>query len=146
MASSIYIYETEEDFNNFYGKNKEDITRNLKIIDMFIHDKEKLWVVTNTNNLKERPELVRSLVHFRNGNIDEYKTENTKLVEYEKMTFNFKKNKLEFFPRLLRKPLLSWRVDRYIGNKVKKVKINYVHRYYDYKRDRLNFVLKTNAD
>ena len=64
MASSIYIYETEEDFNNFYGKNKEDITRNLKIIDMFIHDKEKLWVVTNTNNLKERPELVRSLVHF----------------------------------------------------------------------------------
>ena len=37
MASSIYIYETEEDFNNFYGKNKEDITRNLKIIDLYKH-------------------------------------------------------------------------------------------------------------
>ena len=52
--------------------------------------------------------------------------------------------KLDFFPRFLRKPLLQWRVDRYLGEPIKKAKIDYDHRYYDFDLDRINFILETN--
>lgn len=144
MASAIYVYENEEEFKNFYKGYTEDSFKTLKIIDMYIHDNDKLWVVTNTNDEKERPMLQKSLCHFRNGNIDEYKTENTVLVLFEKIKFDYKKSKLKFFPRFLRSPKLTWKVDRYFGDGKPKCNIiDYDHRYYDFETDRINLILKS---
>jgi len=142
MASSIYVYENMKEFENWYKGFTDEPFKHLKIVDMFVHKKDRLWVVTNTNQEKERPLLQKSLVHFRNGNIDEYKTDETKLILHDKVKFNFKKGKLEIFPRFLRKPLLTWKVDRYFGEKPKEKLINWYHRYYDFELDRINLILK----
>jgi hypothetical protein len=144
MASSIYIFDDMKTFDHFYKGYTKDKMRRIKIIDMYIQNKEKLYVVTNTNDQKERPLLQKSLVHFRNGKLGEYEDKNTKLITYDKIKFDRKKMKLNFFPRFLRKPLLKWRVDRYLDavyrneNKI----IDYDHRYYDFELDRIIFILK----
>tara|TARA_R100000808_G_scaffold9877_1_gene26802 strand:+ start:16316 stop:16762 length:447 start_codon:yes stop_codon:yes gene_type:complete len=144
MASSIYIYDSVDEFEHIYKGYLEEPLRKIKINDLFIHEKSKIWVVTNTNDLKEKPLLQKSLVHFRNGSVDQYATDKTKLVLYDKMKFNKKKMRLEFFPKFLRKPLLSWKVDRHYSENIqhKNKIIDYDHRYYDYELDRLNFILK----
>jgi len=146
MASSIYIYDSIEEFEHFYKGWLDEPLRKIDITDLYVHENEKLWVVTNTNDLKERPRLQKSLVHFRNNTVEEYKTDKTKLVLFDKIKFNKKKMVLEFFPRFLRKPLLSWKVDRHLDANIpnKNKIIDYNHRYYDYELDRLNLILKTN--
>ena len=91
MASAIYVYENAKEFENYYKGYTEDSFKTLKIIDMYIHDEDRLWVVTNTNDEKERPMLQKSLCHFRNGSVEEYKTDKTVLVVFEKIKFDFKK-------------------------------------------------------
>jgi len=50
-----------------------------------------------------------------------------------------KNNQLEFYPRKLRKPLLSLKVDKVVGGKPsKKSKIIFKVKYYDMTHDRLN--------
>ncbi len=80
MASSIYIYDNYDEFERFNKDNFNESFKTIKIIDMYVHDKNKLWVVTNTNDLKERPHLHKSLVHFRNATVEEHKTDKTKLI------------------------------------------------------------------
>lgn len=145
MASSIYIYDGLTEFENFYKGLLDNPIKKIKIFDLYINNNSQLWIVTNTNTLKERPTLKKSMVHFRNGSITEYKTEKTTLVLYNKLEFDRKRLKLKFYPRFLRKPLLEWKVDRYIQNNLpkKQKKIDYDHRYYDLEFDRINLILKT---
>jgi len=144
MASSIYVYNSLKEYIKYNKDNLNELFKSSKIVDLYIHDKTKLWVVTNTNDLKERPTLWRSLVHFRNGNVDAYKTDKSKLILYDKIKFNPKKMKIDIFPRFLRKPELRWRVDKYINNSNnKKCKfIDYEHRFYDLETNRINLILK----
>ena len=67
MATSIHVYDDIETFNKVYKGWLLEPLKNVKIKDMYIYDKRKLWVVTNTNDQKEQPRLQHSLVHFRNG-------------------------------------------------------------------------------
>jgi hypothetical protein len=144
MASAIYIFDNMMRFDHFYKGHTEDKMRRIKIIDMYIQDKNKLYIVTNTNDQKERPLLQKSLVHFRNGTLGEHENEGTELIKYEKIKFNRKKMQLEFNSRFLRKPSLKWKVDRYFDavyrneNKI----IDYDHRYYDFELDRIILILK----
>jgi len=144
MASAIYIFDDMKTFDWFYKGYTKDKMRRIKIIDMYVQDKSKLYIVTNTNDQKERPFTQKSLVHFRNGTLGEHKNKGTELIKYEKIKFNRKKMQLEFNPRFLRKPLLRWKVDRYLDavfrneNKI----IDYDHRYYDFEMDRIIFILK----
>ena len=94
-----------ETFDHFYKGYTEDKMRRIKIVDMYVQDKNKLYIVTNTNDQKEKPEMRKSLVHFRNGKLGEYENEGTELIKYEKIKFNRKKMKLEFNPRFLRRYL-----------------------------------------
>jgi len=144
VASSIYLYNSLEEYKQYNKDNLNELFKSSKIIDLYIHAKTKLWVVTNTNNLKERPLLQKSLVHFRNGNVDAYKTKESKLVLYDKIKFNPKKMQIDIFPRFLRKPELRWRVDKYINNSNNKDSkmIDYEHRFYDLETNRLNLILK----
>ena len=144
MASSIYVYDNLKEYVKYNKDNLNELVKSSKIVDLYIHDKTKLWVVTNTNDLKERPLLQKSLVHFRNGNVNEYKTDQSKLILHDKIKFNPKKMQIDIFPKFLRKPELRWRVDRYINssnNKKSKI-IDYDHRFYDLETDRLSFMLK----
>lgn len=143
MATSIHVYDDIETFNHVYKGWLLEPLKNVKIKDMYIYDKKKLWVVTNTNDQKEQPRLQHSLVHFRNGNIYGYQDEKTKLVLHDKVKFNQKKLTLEFFPKFLRKPDLSWRIGRYWtnNNPKKSKKIDWDLRFYDFELDRINLIL-----
>jgi len=153
MATSIHVFETLNMFNKIYGTNADDIEHKMPLIDLYVKS-DKLWVVTNSNNMKEQPRLNRSIVHFRKDNAKEWLEGDEKLVTHGKMRFNYKNNQLEFFPKrfsfrigskLLRKPLLSMRVGRYFGFREGKCKIDYDKRYYDFKNDRMIFILE-NSD
>lgn len=141
MATSIHIFEDLNMFNKVYGSNVDDIEYKMPLIDLYVKG-DKLWVVTNSNDMKEQPRLSRSIVHFRKDNAKDWIEGDEKLVTHGKMRFNHKKNQLEFFPRMLRKPLLSMRVGRYFGSKEGKCNINYDKRYYDFKHDRMIFILE----
>jgi len=144
MASSIYVYDNLKEYIKYNKDNLNELVKSSKIVDLYIHDKTKLWVVTNTNDLKERPLTWKSLVHFRNGSVNDYKTDQSKLILHDKIKFNPKKMQIDIFPKFLRKPELRWRVDRYINssnNKKSKI-IDYDHRFYDLETDRLSFMLK----
>jgi len=144
MASSIYLYNNYEEFESFNKDNFNEKFKTIKIIDMYIHQKTKLWVVTDTNDLIEKPYLQKSLVHFRNATVEEYITDETKLILHDKIKFNPKKMFIDIFPKFLRKPELRWRVDKYINNNdnLETKFVDYDNRYYDFENNRINFVLK----
>ena len=150
MASSIYIYTDIKDYDNLYKGKREAWTYETPILDFFIKPTEgfdvqdsietnRLWVVTNTTKQKSRPDLSRTIVHITNGTAFDHLRGDELLVEKEKMTYNPKNNQLEFYPRMLRQPLLSLRVAKVIGGKPnKKRKVDIKYKFYDITHDRLN--------
>lgn len=143
MGTSFYVYENEEELKKVYGQQLNEETHCIKITDMYLKPNDVLWIIEQYDKIKEKPLIGRSIVHFRNTSFDEYKNGDEKLVLHEKLKFNPKRNKLQIFPKLLRKPEYEVKVDRYYGNEIKKPKlIDYNHRYYDLTLDRVNLVLK----
>ncbi len=145
MATAIYIYESLKEYDRIYGLDRKDETRETKLNDLYVKD-DKLFVVTNTSMHKEQPEMHRSIVHFRNGDLGEWEDGTEKLVKFGSLYYNHKKNKLEIFPKFLRKPLLQLRVDRYYGETMKRKEIDYAYRFYDLQRDRMNLVLEEKVE
>ena len=143
MGTSIYVYETEDDYRTQYHRMDKEIMFSAPILDIFVKPEEKLWVVSKITKNKERPQLGRSIVHFVNGTVFEYSEGNEIPIGQKDVKYNPKNNKIEFFPKKLRKPALEIRVDRFYGEKPKNRKeINNSLRFYDISRDRLNFILK----
>ena len=150
MASSIYIYTKRSDYDNLYKGKTEAYTYETPILDFFIRPTEgydaadsiptnRLWVVTQTDKVKMRPSLERSIVHFSNGSCFDFCSGSELQVEKEKVFYDPINNMLEFYPRRFRKPLLSLKVDRVVGGRPKdKSKINFKVKYYDMTHDRLN--------
>ena len=139
MASSIYIYTNKQDYENLYKGKTEAYTYQTPILDFFLKPNNKLWVITHTDKLRQRPSLERSIVHFTNGTCFDFLAGDELQVEKEKVYYNPKNNQLEFYPKLLRKPLLSLKVDKVVGGKPsKKSNIKYRMKYYDMTHDRLN--------
>ncbi len=141
MATSIYIFDSDRMFKAVYREHTDDVEYKMPLIDLYVKG-ESLWVVTNSNDMKEQPMLTRSIVHFRKDNAKDYVEGDEKLVTHGKIRYNEKRNQLEFFPRFMRKPLLSMRVGRYYGTKEGKCRIDYDKRYYDFKNDRMIFILE----
>ena len=55
MASSIYIYPNFNEYIRFYGREQNDLTYEAVLIDLYVDVvKQKLFVITNTSNEKER--------------------------------------------------------------------------------------------
>ena len=142
MATSIYIFDCDKTFNSIYREHVDEIEHKMPLIDWYVKGK-RLWVVTNSNDMKEQPRLTRSIVHFRKDNAKDFVEGDEKLVIHKKIRYNNKRNQLEFFPRFLRKPLLSMRVGRYYGLNKGKCNIDYDKRYYDFKNDRMIFILES---
>ena len=141
MATSIYIFENDKFFQKIYKDVMEDPLYVMPIIDLYVKG-ESLWIVTNSNDQKDKPRLSNTLVHFRQGNVKGWEEGDEKLVKHDKIRYNHRKQHLEFFPRVLRKPLLSLRVGRCIGdNNDKYSKVNYDKRFYDFTNNRIIFLL-----
>ncbi len=142
MASSFYIYESLEEYKRIYGMFADNPMHQVDLIDMFIKG-NKLWIVTNTSKLKEKPQFSHTMVHFRNGSAEDYMEGDEICITFDKIKYNSCKKTLELHPRFLRKPLMSINIGRYYGEKVKgKKKINYEHRFYDLVKDRINLVIE----
>jgi len=143
MGTSFYIYENIEELKKVYGQRLDEETHCIKITDMFLKPNDVLWIIEQYDKIKEKPLIGRSIVHFRNTSFDDYKNGDEKLVLHNKLKYNPKRNKLQIFPKTLRKPEYEVKVDRFYGNEQKKSSlIDYHHRYYDLSADRVNLVLK----
>tara|TARA_B100001750_G_scaffold247870_2_gene275302 strand:+ start:851 stop:1282 length:432 start_codon:yes stop_codon:yes gene_type:complete len=143
MGTSFYIYENLEQLEKLYGETLKEEQHCIKITDMYLKPNDVLWIVEEYDKIKERPMIGRSIVHFRNTDFQDYKIGDERLVLHEKLKYEAKREKLQFFPKKLRKPEMEVRVDRYYGEHPEKSgKIDYNHRYYDLTMDRVNFVLK----
>lgn len=137
MASSIYVYPNFKTYENYYGREREDVTFECVLIDLYIDpSKQKIYVITNTSNEKERI-VNRTITHIRNeGFKKEYVNDDCLLVTEKKIRYN--KGYLEFFPRFLRKPVLRIKVDRCLGGDIGKQYIDLTNMKYDFIRDRIN--------
>ena len=118
MATSFHIYDNIETYKTKYGDYHKLLEFSSDIVDCFIKG-EKIYVITNTNLEKERPQLFRTIVHFRNGKADDYLDGDEILVLHDKIHYNPKNNNVEFGIRFLRKPLLKFFVGRFHGDKPK---------------------------
>ena len=143
MGTSIYVYDTEDEYLRHYHRMDKEVMFSAPILDIFLKPNKKLWVVSKITKNKERPQLGRSIVHFVNGTVFEYSDGNERPVLKNSVVFNPKKGKVEFFPKKLRVAELEIRVDRFYGTPPnKKVILDQSKRFYDISRDRINFILK----
>ena len=141
MASTFHVYDSFETYKKIYGEKSDSLLFETRIKDCYIKG-EHIWVVTNTNLEKERPQLNRTIVHFRNNDISKHIEGDERLIKYNESRYNPKKDKVEFCTRSFRKPLMIMRVGRFHGNKPKKpVKLDWSYRFYDITSDRINLVL-----
>jgi hypothetical protein len=141
MATTFHVYDSFSTYRSVYKNKSDSILFETDVKDFYIKG-DKLWIVTNTNLEKERPDLSRSIVHFRNNDISKWEEGDERLVKYEESRYNPKTDKLEFCTRHFRKPLLIMRVGRFHGDKPKKpVKLDWTYRMYDISLDRINLVL-----
>ena len=150
MATAIYVYTNKKDYDKIYRGKNDAWTYQTPILDFFIKPTEgyevedsilsnRLWVITNTTKIKERPDTSRTIVHFTNGTAFDYLRGDELLVEKEKLSYNPKNNQLEFYPRRFRQPLMSLRVDKVVGGKPNGKKIiDFKHKYYDIAHNRIN--------
>lgn len=145
LATDIFVYG---DINHYQGHYPLGTTifQETPVYDMYVKPKDKLWIVTQTNVAKERPDLHKTVVHFRNGSIDKWEDGNEILIHQDNVRYNYKKQQLEIGKQ-------TFHVNRYIGNKItqpnwilsklrSRVKLYYRYRWYDMSRDRLNLVLE----
>jgi|TARA_R110002012_G_scaffold321363_2_gene548852 hypothetical protein len=144
MGTSFYVYENLAEFEKLYKHTMEEEMYCIKITDMYIKPNDVLWIVEKYDKIKEKPLLGRSIVHFRDSSFEKNKQGDEILVLHEKVKFDPKRMKVQFFPKILRKPLFELKCDRFYGNENMKKgkKIDYAHRYYDINADRVNLVLK----
>jgi len=143
MSSSIYVYD-KKTYDVYYKDYRDEYK--VPIVDIYYKPKtDSLWMVTKIMDERSVPMLNHSIVHFINGDVDEYKDGDEVLIEHEKVYFNPKNKMLEFHPKLFRKPIARQHVDRVLTDKEikKKIKIDYEYRFYDIVNNRINFVVKT---
>jgi hypothetical protein len=141
MASSIYIYPNFNEYTRFYGRERNDLTYEAILIDLYVDAvKQKLFVITNTSNEKERILNNRTITHIRNESFKKHHlNDDCKLVTDKDIVY--KNGYLELFPRFLRKPLMKLRVDRCVGGNIKKNRLDLTKMKYDYTRDRINLIV-----
>jgi len=143
MATSFYVYDTLKEYKLRYGEKINSEMFQTKIKEMYVTKDEKLWVVTNFTEQAAKPQLNRSIVHFYAGEVAYYKKGDEKLVVEGKISYNPKKDWVEIYSRILRKPEVFFRIGRLYGDKpVKRTKIDYKHRFYDFTSNRINLILK----
>ena len=148
MGTAFYVYSSKSEYEKVYEGRIGEKFVDVNIDELYVKENKKgepkLWVVTETNQMKESPRLEKTVVHFRNGSADGYFEGDETKVFSDTVKYNPKSNRLEFFPQLLRKPLLEFRVDRFYGDKPKRRRtVKWSEKFYDLSTDRVNFILSS---
>ena len=149
MGTAFYVYETRELYDKIYKERINEKIHHSPVITFYLKfDKVKenhLWVITESSTQKERPRMERSIVHFRNGEHSILQYKDGEEIQLQKKNIKFDKHKMivKIMPKTLRKSLLEFRVDRYIGNEITgTIKADDQEYFYDTVMDRINIVLK----
>ncbi len=148
MATDIFVYGSLRYYEGHYPLGTT-IFQETPVYDMYAKwdRKPHLWIVTQTNVAKERPDLTKTIVHFRNGTPDKWLEGDETLLHQDSLRYNYKKQQLEV-------DKYKFRVNRYIGDKItqpnkiltflrSRVPLYYRYRFYDATRDRLCLILNS---
>ena len=147
MASSIYIYNSYEEYKEYYKGKHEQLIFQIPIIDMYVDPVNKqLFVITNQDeNAKKQIDFHRTIVHVRQQG---WSTDvlgysgSVMLVEHDKVFYNGKTGYIDFFPRFMKVSKYSQRADRVVGGNEKKTyNLLYDLKFYDWQQDRINLIL-----
>ena len=122
MGSSIYIYSNIDEYIKYYGikinEGKPTNNTSLRILDIYLKG-DKLYFIIESNKMLGRPDTSKSYVIIDEGMKEKYFDGNEILIKHGDLSYDPKKNHLEFMSRFLRKPKLWINVDRYFGDKTK---------------------------
>jgi len=145
MGTAFYVYEKKEDYDKAYKDRAGQSFYDIKVMELYVKENKKaepkLWVVTETNQMKESPRLERTIVHFRNGTCKEFFEGDEIKVIAGQTKYNPKSDRIEFYPKLIGKPKLEFRCDRFWGSRPNRKRIINPNAFYDLASDRINFIL-----
>lgn len=146
MGIALYMYADLETYiykyKNFIDEKKAVNEASIKVLDLYIKDKDKLWVVLDTDLFSNKTGYTRSIAFFNLKEFNSYKKGDEKLVLDGKLHYNPKTNHISFFKKTLRKPELRLRIDKFNGEKPKKtLKIDYRNMFFDINYNRLLLIL-----
>ncbi len=140
----------------WYKNEMNQTTSHAPLLDLYLKNRvnkdKQLWILTHSNDDKARPDFAHSRVHFMSGTLGKYEDKFLYTIKYDDIYYNYKNNQIVVEPKFLRKPYYTLNVDRYFGNPIKSdvklrnlfsynKRINYHLRFYDYGRNRINFIL-----
>lgn len=147
MGTSIYVYENLnvycEKYKNLVDENKDVNETSLKVLDLFIKDNERLWIIIDSNDFSNKSNISRSITFLNLKEFNHYRTGDELLVMHDMITYDVKKNHIKFLPKFLRKCKLDLKVDRYNGELPQKnKKIDQKNIFFDLIHNRLILILK----
>ena len=111
MGISFHVYQNVDEYvkrNNEKINPKAEVNEaSLPLSDMYITPDEKLMLVLDCLKLFDHPDVSRSISCFQLNNIKKHLKGVEKLVLHDKISFNPKKQTVEFVSRKLRKPIMT---------------------------------------
>ena len=120
MGISFHVYQNVDEYvkrNNEKINPKAEVNEaSLPLSDMYITPDEKLMLVLDCLKLFDHPDVSRSISCFQLNNIKKHLKGDEKLVLHDKISFNPKKQTVEFVSRKLRKPIMTIKVGRFWGD------------------------------
>ena len=146
MGISFHVYQNVAEY---IKRNKDKVNpkaevneASLPLADLYITPDEKLMLVLDCLKLFEHPDVSRSIACFQLNNIKKHLKGYEKLVLHDKISFNPKKQTVEFLSRRLRKPVMSIRVGRFWGDLPEKTKrVDSKHKFFNVLYNKVDLVL-----
>lgn len=146
MGTAIYIYESLDyyckKYDNFVDPKKEVNESSFKVLDLYIKDTDKLWIILDTEKYSNKVNATRSITFFNLKEFKNYASGDETLVTHDKISYDPESNHIKFFPKLFRRSELELKVDKFNGEKpTKEVKIDQKNIFYDMNYNRLILIV-----
>ena len=146
MGTAIYIYESLDyyckKYDNFVDPKKEVNESSFKVLDLYIKDADKLWIILDTEKYSNKVNATRSITFFNLKEFKNYSSGDETLVTHNKISYDPESNHIKFFPKLFRRSDLELKVDKFNGEKpTKEVKIDQKNIFYDMNYNRLILII-----
>lgn len=146
MGTAIYIYESLDyyckKYDNFVDPKKEVNESSFKVLDLYIKDTDKLWIILDTEKYSNKVNATRSITFFNLKEFKNYASGDETLVTHDKISYDPESNHIKFFPKLFRRSDLELKVDKFNGEKpTKEVKIDQKNIFYDMNYNRLILIV-----
>ena len=146
MGTAIYVYENLEQYykkyENFVDPKKQINETSFKVLDLYIKYRERLWIILDTDKYSNKVNATRSITFFNLKEFKNYADGDEKLVTHGKISYDPETNHVRFFPKLFGRCDLNLKVDKFHGEKPKKLsKIDQGNIFYDMTFNRLILII-----